>query len=274
MTFCLEMSDKRTNFGQWMTPAWAAEEIVQQYFSDLTAQDLVIEPSCGEGAFLKPFQERGIPVVGVEIDPDLAAFTREDTGAEVLVGDFRTIKFDLKPTAIVGNPPYAIKTIEGFLARANQLLPENGRCGLLLPAYALQTHSRVMAWNSIWSMTADLIPRRLFPRLRLPLLFVQFRKEKIRTMVGFALYQQAVEIDTLGPNAKLILARPRRTGAWRALVTDCLNVAGGRASLEELYQMIAPKRPTGNKWWKEKVRQILQLYFRRVEAGVWGLNYD
>jgi len=233
MTFCLTDPSVKKQFSQWMTPAWAAEELVDRYFNDLGAQDLVLEPSCGEGAFLKPFLERGVGVVGVEIDPDLAEFAREDTGAQVLVGDFRTIPIDFKPTAIVGNPPYVIKTIEGFLARANQLLPEdNGRCGLLLPAYALQTHSRVVNWNTVWSMTADLVPRRLFPRLRLPLLFVQFRKEQIRTMVGFALYQQAVDIDSLSKNSKLILTRPQRTGAWRALVTECLSLAGGRASLD------------------------------------------
>ena len=270
MTFCLTDPSTQKTFGQWMTPAWAAEEIVDRYYRDLTGRDLVIEPSCGEGSFLKPFMERGVPVIGVEIDEKLAEYAREDTGAEILVGDFRTIEIDVKPTAIVGNPPFVVKTIEGFLARANRLLPDNGRCGLLLPAYAMQTHSRIMAWNQVWSMTAELLPRRLFPRLKSPLLFVQFRKEQIKTMVGFALYTQAVEIDTLGPSAKLILARPRRVGAWRALVSECLLLAGGRASLDELYQMIEPKRPTGNQWWKEKVRQTLQYHFVRVGDGVWG----
>ena len=52
MTFCLTSPELRKQFSQWMTPAWAAEEIVDNYFRDLTSQDLVVEPSCGEGAFL------------------------------------------------------------------------------------------------------------------------------------------------------------------------------------------------------------------------------
>ncbi len=258
-------------FGQWMTPAWAAEEIVDRYFPDLGAADLVVEPSCGEGAFLKPFIDRGVPVVGVEIDETLATYAMEDTGAPVIVGDFRTVPLDCQPTAIVGNPPYSIRTIEGFLTRAKQLLPDGGRLGFILPAYALQTHARVMAWNRVWSMSADLLPRRLFPRLKQPILFVQFRKEQVRTMVGFALYAQACEMDSLNKASRLILTRPQRMGAWRALVTECLNLAGGKASLDELYQMIEPKRPTENRWWKEKVRQTLQYHFSRVEPGVWSV---
>ncbi len=255
-----------------MTPAWAAEELVDRYFRDLGTSDLVIEPSCGEGSFLKPFMDRGIPVIGVEIDENLAAYAREDTGADIRIGDFRTIPLHCRPTAIVGNPPYVVKTIDGFLARAKQLLPENGRCGFILPAYAMQTHRTVMRWHNTWSMAAEVLPRNLFPRARLPLLFVQFRKEQIRTMIGFALYQQAVEIDALNKTSKMILSRPQRMGAWRSLVTECLNTAGGTLSLNALYQMIEPKRPTENRWWKEKVRQILQLHFERISPGVWSAS--
>ncbi|HAR46593.1 MAG TPA: SAM-dependent methyltransferase [Nitrospiraceae bacterium] len=271
MTFCLTSPETRKQFGQWMTPAWATEELVDRYYRDLTGRDMVVEPSCGEGAFIKPFMERGIPVIGVEIDETLAAYAREDTGAPVVVGDFRTIPLDFQPTAIVGNPPYSVSLVKGFLARAARLLPDGGRCGFILPAYLMQTHGNVIAWNKVWSLSAEVLPRRIFPRLRLPLLFVQLRKEQIKTMIGFALYEQAVEIDSLRKSAKLILARPQRMGAWRALVTECLKLAGGKASLDELYQMIEPKRPTGNRWWKEKVRQTLQYHFERVSPGVWSV---
>jgi len=253
-----------------MTPAWAAEEIVDRYYRDLTSADLVVEPSCGEGAFLKPFVDRGIPVVGVEIDATLAAYASEDTGAPVVLGDFRTIRLDCQPTAIIGNPPYSVALVKAFLARAQRILPAGGRCGFILPAYLMQTHKNVVAWNHVWSMTAEVLPRRLFPRLRLPLLFVQFRKDGLRTMVGFALYEHAVDMDTMNKTAKMILARPAKVGAWRALVAECLQLAGGQASLEELYRMAAPRRPTGNQWWREKIRQTLQMHFTRIAPGVWG----
>ena len=48
----LAVQDPRRAYAQWMTPAWAAAELVERHFADLTADDLVIEPSCGRGAFL------------------------------------------------------------------------------------------------------------------------------------------------------------------------------------------------------------------------------
>src|SRR5678809_654322 len=111
----------------------------------------------------------------------------------------------------------------------------------------MQTHRTVMRWHQTWSMSAELMPRRLFPRTRLPLVFVQFRKQKVRTMVGLALYAEAVEVEGLDPSAKRALrdGRPRK-GVWRALVECTLERLGGEASLEQIYGAIESKRPTTN----------------------------
>jgi len=58
--------------GQYMTPDWAAHALVDRYFADLCCDDLVVEPSCGRGAFMRAIPAH-VPVIGVEIDPDLAA---------------------------------------------------------------------------------------------------------------------------------------------------------------------------------------------------------
>lgn len=262
----------RVELSQWMTPQWAAERLVERYFPDLGAHDLVLEPSCGLGAFLQAIPSH-VPAVGVEIDPELAALATKRTGREVLVGDFRDMALDIRPTAMIGNPPYKVKIIEGFLRRAAQILPADGRCGLLLPAYAMQTHRTVMRWHERWSMIAEIVPRRLFPRLRLPLLFVQFRLSSNRTMVGFALYQEAVDVQGFSEQAKNMLADARPgMGAWRATVEAALESLGGRASLEQIYRWVEPRRPTRNQWWQEKIRQILQLYCEPVERGWWSLR--
>lgn len=267
----LETQSTQRQFGQWFTPAWAADALIERYFPGLGPHDLVLEPSCGAGAFLQALPPE-VPAIGVEIDPHFAELARRNTGREILVGDFRRIPVPFTPTVIVGNPPYEVRLIEGFLSRARHLLPDNGRCGFLLPAYAMQTHRRVWKWHQHWSISADIIPRRLFPRLRLPLLFVMFTKEEVRTMVGFALYREAVEIDALSARAKRILVDGApRMGAWRALVQATLEKLGGRATLPELYHAIEPRRPTPNPWWQEKTRQILQRYFRQVDRGVWSL---
>lgn len=111
---------------QYMSPAWAAQELVDRHFADLTPADLVIEPSCGRGVFLQAIPE-DVPALGVEIDPALAADAVRLTGRRVLVGDFCAVELP-RPTVIVGNPPFVATTIEAFLARASALLPDDGRC--------------------------------------------------------------------------------------------------------------------------------------------------
>lgn len=261
--------------GQWFTPAWAAAQLVERYFPDLGPGDLVIEPSCGHGSFLQALPD-DVPAIGVELDPIIAAEAAARTGRRVIVGDFRTV--ELPPaTAMIGNPPYEVRVIEAFLGRARQLLPEDGRCGFLLPAYALQTHQRVMRWHRHWSMTVEIAPRRLFPRLRLPLVWVMFRRAGagrlyVGTLIGLTLYREACEVDNVSAAAREVLTEGRpRMGVWRALVQATLERLGGQAELAAIYHAIEPRRPTPNAHWREKVRQTLQRYFRPVERGVWAL---
>ncbi|MGH3430822.1 MAG: class I SAM-dependent methyltransferase [Mycobacteriales bacterium] len=256
---------------QWMTPAWAAEELVGRYFPDLSPSDLVVEPSAGLGAMLAAIPGE-VPAFGVEIDPELARLAEQNTGRKVIVGDFSMVALPGGVTTIIGNPPYHVPTIEKFIRRAGSILPENGRCGFLLPAYAMQTHQRVTRWNSHFAIAAELIPRRLFPRLRLPLVFVVFTRDTERKMVGLALYSQAVEMDRLAGWARkeATEGRPKR-GVWRAVVEAALERLGGEASLAEIYDAISSRRPTENPWWREKVRQVLQIHFTNVEVGRWRL---
>ena len=256
---------------QWMTPEWAAALLVERHFTDLTSSDLVLEPSCGRGAFLKAIPEH-VPCVGVEIDPVLAAEAADGSGREVLIGDFRTINIPWTPTAIIGNPPFRADVVDEFLSRALTLLPDDGRCGLLLPAYTFQTARRVNRWAEQWSLAAELIPRNLFYRSRLPLVFAQFTKARIRTIVGFALYEECAAVSNLSAPARLVLINGgRRQSVGRALVIDTLTRLGGRASLTDLYVAIEPRRPTPNGFWREKVRQVVQQCCRRVGPGEWEL---
>lgn len=255
---------------QWLTPAWAAEELVDRYFGYLTSSDLVLEPSAGRGAFLQAIPNH-VPALGVEIDPVLAAQCRVNTGRRVICGDFTTC--DLPPgiTAIVGNPPFSVDLIWRFLGRSAVLLPELGKCGMILPAYAMQTHGKVLSLLHHWSLAVDLLPRRLFPRLRLPLVFVTFTRGSSRSMIGMALYAEAVDVDNLSKRTRALLieGRPRK-GVWRAVVEDVLAELG-EATLPAIYEAIEPRRPTGNQWWREKVRQQLQQFAVSTEKGVWRM---
>jgi hypothetical protein len=256
---------------QYFTPEWAAEALVSQFFPELTARDLVLEPSCGRGSFLKAIPD-GVPAVGVEIDPELAAEARSNSGRQVVVGDFRTVDVPA-PTHLIGNPPFDMTTFDGFLRRAHEILPAGGRCGFLLPAYAVQTPSRVLRWKESWSIDQALVPRTLFQRLSLPLVFLMFAKERPCILTGFALYEEAQDITSMPAKMKLILNHGRAgVGVWQAVVAAAVHSLGGDAELADIYSAIEPRRPTGNQWWREKVRQTLQRHFVSGGRGRWKVR--
>src|SRR3546814_2869563 len=51
----------------------------------------VIEPSCGTGSFLSAIPQH-LPAYGVDIDPDIAAVAKANSGRQVIIGDFRSIE--------------------------------------------------------------------------------------------------------------------------------------------------------------------------------------
>lgn len=261
-----------TELCQFFTPFWLAEALVDRHFGDLTERDLVLEPSCGLGAFLNAVPAH-VPAVGVEIDPQVAAIAAADTGRQVVVGDFVAAPLDVRPTAIVGNPPFRVALIERFLQRCHQLLPEGGRAGFVLPAYAMQTSRRVAEYRAQWSMAVEIIPRDAFPRLREPLIFGLFTKDEHRRLFGIALVDEAADVLALPAPYRQALQSTR--GRWRAVCTVALQRLGGRATLPDLYREIERARPTRNRFWREKVRQTLRHYaecFEPLGEGAYALR--
>lgn len=257
---------------QFFTPEWSAEAIVEHFFPDLSASDTVIEPSCGPGAFLKAVPAH-VNAYGVEIDPILAERARINTGREVLCGDFTAIGLPIAPTVILGNPPFQIQVVRNFLARAYDLLPQDGRCGFVLPAHAFQHAHTVADLNQKWGIEQHSIPRDMFPGLSVPIMFAMFSKERQRKLIGFALYDQANAVKRMAKPLRCILINGvERKTSWTALVEYVLTQLGGDAKLEQIYEAIEPLRHTSNQWWKEKVRQVLQRGpFERKSEGHWAL---
>lgn len=262
-------SDTAIHLGQYMTPDWAALELVDRYFGDLTSADRVVEPTCGRGAFLRALPGY-VPAVGVEIDPRLAAEAVRLSGRQVIVGDFRTTELPFAPTAMVGNPPFQLKAIEGILERAWELLPDEGRVGLILPCYTLQTPTTVERITARWSMRQDMLPRTLFHRLSKPLCFALLTKGTTRGLFGFALYHEAAAVARLQARYRALLVEGEGS-VWAAVTRAALEALGGRADLARLYREIEGHRPTTNRFWQAKVRQVLQRIAVRVDTGLWAL---
>lgn len=252
------------------TPVFAAELIVEEFYPGLSEADAVLEPSCGLGAFLRAIPN-GVPAIGVEIDPRRAAVARQVTGRMVIEGDFRTVSIGFKPTHVIGNPPFEFDIVEAFLQRCHALLPEGGQVGFILPVYTFQTAATVWGMAARWSIEQTLIPRNLFGRLHLPLVFARFTKDRMHRMVGFALYGETVGVNAMPDEYRALLTTSRRP-VWRALVEAALHRLGGTAPLADIYREIEGVRPEGNRFWREKVRQILQTHFHRQAPGIWAME--
>lgn len=261
--------EHRNALGQFMTPDWAAEALVERYFGDLTSSDRLVEPTCGRGAFLRAIPS-DVPAIGVEIDERLAREAIRLSGRQVIVGDFRVTDLPWTPTAMVGNPPFQLRVIEGILARAHDLLPDDARIGLILPCYALQTPNTFARIADRWSVRQDMIPRTLFPRLSMPLCFALLHKGRARGLVGFALYHEAVAVSRLRARYRALLAEGEGS-VWAAVTRAALEALGGQATLAALYREIEGHRPTPNRFWQAKVRQQVQRIAVRVDAGTWSL---
>lgn len=261
------MSDHRnyTNIAeldQYPTPAWVAEALVRQHFGDLSTNDVVCDPTCGPGRFLQAIPTN-VGAFGVELDPSLAQYAHELTGRHVVTGDVREVAWPEAPTAFVGNPPFQMKLVDEILQRAHDVLPNEGRVGLILPCYAMQTAARVVRYNERWSISQEMIPRNIYPGLSKPLLFALFRKDAKRTMIGFSLYHEAAHV--LGLPKELKDALTQGPATWSEIVIEGIEKFGGEARLRDLYEYVASRRPSANPHWKEQVRKICQM--RAVRTG-------
>lgn len=265
---------KRT-LNQYFTPSWAAELLVRRHFADLCANDTVLEPSCGDGRFLMAIP-RNVGAYGVEIDPMQAEAAIQNTGREVIVGDFLTAKLPRKPTVVIGNPPFQSNLIDDFLARCYNELDYGGRIGFLLPVYYLQTASKVVDLNRRFSIVQELVPRNLFEGAMKPLMFCRFTKERHTVLSGFFLYAEtdAVLVGLKGDIRDLVLGNKGTAHCWRDAVELALRALGGRATLNQLYLAIENNRPTNNPWWREQVRKICGIHHVRVGAGEYALNEE
>lgn len=110
---------------------------------------LVVEPSCGPGAFVRAAQERwpGALVLGIDLDPDLQT---PRAGAQALSvqtrpipGDFLAIDLGVRPDLVLGNPPFA--RARAFVERSLEILRPGGVCAFLLPA----TIGHLRGWSEI-----------------------------------------------------------------------------------------------------------------------------
>lgn len=107
-------------------------------------------------------------------------------------------------------------------------------------------------------MRQTLLPRQLFPRAKFPFVFVLFTKEHVRKLHGFFLFDEAAEVGRAPKRVRMILmnGKPHRS-VWRALLEDAIDALNGAATREQIRAYIEPRRPSGNPFWKDRIRALL-----------------
>ncbi len=114
MEFPLDNNHKKMaldvcRYGQVFTP----EAIVHKMLTLRQNRGAVLEPACGNGAFLKHLKG----AVGIELDPNL----RVNEESKILAGDFFSYPVENQFETIIGNPPYV--RFQDILPETKKLLP-------------------------------------------------------------------------------------------------------------------------------------------------------
>jgi adenine-specific DNA-methyltransferase len=252
--------------GQYMTPRWAAQLLFERYFADATPNDTIIEPSCGEGAWLAAVPA-DIPAFGVEIDPVLAARAREGTGRRIIIGDFTNVALDVEPTIAIGNLPFRAATIAAFIRRLHDIMPPASRCGFVLPAHTFSFASSTMNLMRGFGVQVDILPRDLWSRIRFPLVFARLTREQgPARLIGFALFDEALAIRAVRRYYRSMLERGRRP-RYRELFDATLDALGGEATLSQMYAVLESMPPSDTPTWRDSLRRTAGEHGERLAPG-------
>jgi len=224
----MEIAVKNTTknkFGQYFTPEVVADFMIE--LADLSVNSTILEPSCGEGVFLKLIERKGFKnITAFEIDENLA---QEYTG--VRYESFVSAKIDEKYDLIIGNPPYIRwKNLEAelkhelsnnpiwnkhfnslcdylyiFILKSIDLLKENGQLIFICPEYWMNTtHSlslrNYMVSNGYFEEIYHFNETPIFEKVTVSIVIFKFvkSKEKSKKIKVAKFYaNQKLTIETL-----------------------------------------------------------------------------
>jgi site-specific DNA-methyltransferase (adenine-specific) len=267
--FTNESSGSReVELSQYFTPRWAAERLLAT-LGPLQPQDFLCDGHAGRGAWLHAVPEH-IGAAGVEIDPELAAIARTDTGREIIVGDFARVELTFEPSHIVGNPPFTAHDIEATMRRCRELLTPGGKAGFIVPVHSFSFASKTLELLAGFDVSTDLLPRDLYPRISFALMFLRLTRTPTQRLTGFLLFNEALALRSMRSQYRAIAENGRKP-IWREIVHMALTACGGEASLERIYDIVENYRPTPNRFWRDAIRREAGEHFERVRPGIFRL---
>lgn len=270
------MNGNKKIFSQYFTPRWVAEILYDAHFSHLGPNDLLWEPTCGNGNMIASVPSN-VPCIGTELDPELVMKARR-FGRPIIQGDCLTADLSEygKVTAVFGNPPFVMDLFEKLLERCAQMLDIGHKAGFIIPAYFFQTSKTVMKLGRKWSIEQEMLPRDIFPSLIKPLTFGTFIRENQPRLIGFRLFAETAAMREFSSEVRYELTNgsTETRSIWKNAITRTLNKLGGKASLKDIYASMRDDRPTQNEFWKEQIRKVLQKSFVKVDSGTYALSIN
>ncbi len=215
----------KNKYGQYFTPEVVANFMLE--LADISTNSSILEPSCGEGIFLKLLYDKGFDnVAAYEIDEELA-----QDFACVRYESFISAKIFTKFDLIIGNPPYIRwKNLEDdlkqelssnpiwnkyfnslcdylyiFILKSIELLNENGQLIFICPEYWMNTtHSislrNYMVANGYFEAIYHFNETPIFDKVTVSIVIFKFVKSKKQTdkiKVAKFYANQKLTIETL-----------------------------------------------------------------------------
>jgi len=128
------MKNKQQQYGQFFTPDEMAEDIINiiKEYKELGGGD-VLEPSFGDGSFLRALKDHNVNIDAFEVDDNI--FMNYD-GVNTRINDFILDTSDKKYDFIIGNPPYIELSYSFYNQETQNIITEkynrlsNGRINL------------------------------------------------------------------------------------------------------------------------------------------------
>ena len=139
-----ETYKKRKSKAQFFTENSLVKDIINIFKLEFDNKT-IIEPSCGEGAFINEIKTKKInKIYGIDIDKNVLNKIVKNDKVELINNDFLACDFKENIDMIIGNPPFNLPTrkyfdsTEGFISRGIELLKPNGELILIVPGTVLR----------------------------------------------------------------------------------------------------------------------------------------
>lgn len=152
----------RKKIGQFFTEEKLAEKIVEIFNLDFSNKT-IIEPSCGDGVFVKQILKQSNDfkkIIGIDIDKKaLNKLKGISEKVELKNKDFLSTKFNKNVDIVIGNPPFNLKvdnfvdSTEAFLSKSIDILKEDGELILIIPNTVLRSQKYQKLRKKILDMT-------------------------------------------------------------------------------------------------------------------------